>query len=101
MRIGEGGHGHLPQRPRLAVGETRLHDALGRHFDARQPPGGVEAQERAGQEAFGALAVYSDVRVGRTIELEAEDAISDAQLTEMCDKLLANTVIENFSIDVA
>ncbi len=40
----------------------------------------------------------SDVRAGRLIELEHEAGISTEQLEDMCRKLLANTVIENFEI---
>ncbi len=41
----------------------------------------------------------NDVRAGRLIELEHEEGISKAQMEEMCQKLLANTVIENFEIE--
>jgi phosphoribosylformylglycinamidine synthase len=40
------------------------------------------------------------VRVGRLIELDVADGTSDASLREMCEKLLANTVIENYRIEV-
>ena len=40
-----------------------------------------------------------DVRAGRLIELEVDDAVSDADLDEMCKKLLANMVIENYRIE--
>ena len=40
-----------------------------------------------------------DVRAGRLIELEVEDDVSDADLDEMCKKLLANMVIENYRIE--
>jgi phosphoribosylformylglycinamidine synthase PurS subunit len=39
------------------------------------------------------------VRAGKLIELEVDDATSDAALDEMCRKLLANTVIENYRIE--
>ena len=38
----------------------------------------------------------NDVRAGKLIELDLADGTSDA---EMCRKLLANTVIENFRIE--
>ena len=41
----------------------------------------------------------SDVRAGRLIELEVDDQVSDAALDEMCRKLLANMVIENYRIE--
>jgi phosphoribosylformylglycinamidine synthase len=40
-----------------------------------------------------------DVRAGRLIELEVDDGVSDADLDEMCKKLLANMVIENYRIE--
>lgn len=40
----------------------------------------------------------NDVRAGRMIELDHDAAISDADLESMCQKLLANMVIENFEI---
>ena len=42
-----------------------------------------------------------DVRAGKLIELEVADSIGQAEIEEMCRKLLANTVIENFRIEAA
>lgn len=41
----------------------------------------------------------NDVRAGKLIELDLEESVSDADIEEMCKKLLANTVIENFRIE--
>ena len=45
------------------------------------------------------------VRVGRTIELELDDTLSkadaEARVKEMCEKLLANTVVERYAIEIA
>ncbi len=41
----------------------------------------------------------SDVRAGKMIELDVADSTSDAVLDDMCRKLLANTVIENYRIE--
>ena len=41
----------------------------------------------------------NDVRAGKLIELDVDDSVSDEQLDEMCRKLLANTVIENYRIE--
>lgn len=41
----------------------------------------------------------NDVRAGKLIELDVDDNMSDADVTKMCEKLLANTVIENFEIE--
>ena len=44
-----------------------------------------------------------DVRIGKYIEVELKSAEGDAakeRLTEMCEKLLANTVIESYRIEL-
>ena len=41
----------------------------------------------------------NDVRAGKMIELDLADSASDADIEDMCRKLLANTVIENFRIE--
>jgi phosphoribosylformylglycinamidine synthase subunit PurS len=41
----------------------------------------------------------NDVRQGKLIELDLADGIEDSAIEEMCKKLLANTVIENFRIE--
>lgn len=43
------------------------------------------------------------VRQGKLIEIELSESDQDkarSQLTDMCEKLLANTVIENYDIDI-
>lgn len=40
-----------------------------------------------------------NVRAGKLIELEVADDVSDEDIARMCDKLLANTVIENYQIE--
>ncbi|SIS78266.1 phosphoribosylformylglycinamidine synthase [Roseivivax lentus] len=40
------------------------------------------------------------VRQGKVIELDLEDGTSEATIEEMCRKLLANTVIESYRIEV-
>jgi phosphoribosylformylglycinamidine synthase len=46
----------------------------------------------------------SDVRLGKYIEVTLEDGVPEAdakkRLEEMCRKLLANTVIEDFRIEL-
>ncbi|WP_260482394.1 phosphoribosylformylglycinamidine synthase subunit PurS [Sphingomicrobium flavum] len=39
------------------------------------------------------------VRAGKVIELDLADGTSDETIDEMCRKLLANTVIENYSVE--
>lgn len=44
----------------------------------------------------------TDVRIGKFMELELKDGQAgdeDKRLAEMCDKLLANPVIENYRIE--
>ncbi len=46
-----------------------------------------------------------DVRMGKTIEIEMDDSLSKAeaeqQLNSMCEKLLANTVIEQYQVRIS
>ena len=42
-----------------------------------------------------------EVRAGKLIELELDPGTGDGEVEEMCRKLLANTVIENFVIERA
>ena len=64
-------------------------------------PGVLDPQGRAVHHALDGLgfAGVEDVRIGRLIELDVADTTSDAALGEMCEKLLANTVIENYRIE--
>jgi phosphoribosylformylglycinamidine synthase PurS subunit len=40
-----------------------------------------------------------DVRAGKLIELDLDPSVGATEVEEMCRRLLANTVIENFRID--
>ncbi|QYJ08157.1 phosphoribosylformylglycinamidine synthase subunit PurS [Qipengyuania flava] len=64
-------------------------------------PGVLDPQGRAVHHALEGLGFdgVDDVRVGRLIELDVADSTDDAALTDMCEKLLANTVIENYRIE--
>ena len=67
--------------------------------------GVLDPQGKAIQHALGALGFggVNGVRQGKVIELdlaETDPAKAEATLKEMCEKLLANTVIENYSIEV-
>ena len=42
----------------------------------------------------------ADVRIGKYVELEVADGTSAERLEEMCRKLIANTVIENYRVDL-
>jgi phosphoribosylformylglycinamidine synthase len=63
--------------------------------------GVLDPQGRAIQHAIEGLGFpgVTDVRAGKLIELEVDDSITDAALDEMANKLLANTVIENYRIE--
>ncbi len=67
--------------------------------------GVLDPQGKAIQHALGSLGFggVEGVRQGKVIELdlaETDPAKAKATLKEMCEKLLANTVIENYSIEV-
>lgn len=66
-------------------------------------PGVLDPQGRAVHHALEAMGFsgVENVRIGRLIELDVADDTSDAALAEMCEKLLANTVIENYRIEKA
>jgi phosphoribosylformylglycinamidine synthase len=64
-------------------------------------PGVLDPQGRAIHHALEGLGFsgVSDVRAGRLIELEVDQSVTDEALDEMCRKLLANMVIENYRIE--
>ncbi|PPR24475.1 MAG: Phosphoribosylformylglycinamidine synthase subunit PurS [Alphaproteobacteria bacterium MarineAlpha10_Bin1] len=67
--------------------------------------GVLDPQGKAIQTSLGALGFggVDNVRQGKFIELDiAADTESEARtrLNEMCEQLLANTVIENYTIDL-
>ncbi len=67
--------------------------------------GVLDPQGKAIQHALGALGFdgVNDVRQGKVIELQLagdDRATAEAALKEMCEKLLANTVIEDYRIKV-
>ena len=68
--------------------------------------GVLDVQGKAVENALHGLGWSSvaGVRVGRVIEfdLDAQDAATaEAEVKAMCDKLLANTVIESYRIEIA
>jgi phosphoribosylformylglycinamidine synthase subunit PurS len=66
-------------------------------------PGVLDPQGKAIHHALEGLgfAGVNDVRQGKLIELDLDDGTEDATIEAMCQKLLANTVIENFRIERA
>ncbi|MCY1671221.1 phosphoribosylformylglycinamidine synthase subunit PurS [Novosphingobium sp. SL115] len=65
--------------------------------------GVLDPQGRAIHHALEGLGFsgVNDVRAGRVIELDVADNTTDEALDEMCRKLLANMVIENYRIEKA
>jgi len=64
--------------------------------------GVLDPQGRAIQSALGGLgfAGVHDVRAGKVIELELADGTTPEAIDEMCRKLLANTVMENYRVEL-
>ena len=64
-------------------------------------PGVLDPQGKAIHHALEGLGFsgVQDVRAGKLIELELADGTSDTAIEDMCRKLLANTVIENFRVE--
>ncbi|MGV0744489.1 phosphoribosylformylglycinamidine synthase subunit PurS [Mycolicibacterium sp. XJ870] len=63
----------------------------------------AEILDPQGQAIVGALGRLghggiSDVRQGKRFELEVDDSVADEALAEIAESLLANTVIEDFSV---
>ncbi|SER51429.1 phosphoribosylformylglycinamidine synthase [Tranquillimonas rosea] len=64
--------------------------------------GVLDPQGEAVRHALGALGFsgVEGVRQGKVIELDLADGTSEAEIGEMCEKLLANTVIESYRIEL-
>lgn len=63
-------------------------------------PQGKAIEKSLGQLGFSGI---NEVRQGKLIELDIDADTPEAaekQITEMCEKLLANTVIENYDIQL-
>jgi phosphoribosylformylglycinamidine synthase len=65
----------------------------------RPKAGILDPQGEAVQRALPALGFegVSDVRIGRLVELEAHDP---DQLDAMCEKLLANPLVEDYEVQL-
>ena len=69
-------------------------------------PGVLDVQGKAVEQALHGLgwAGVAHVRVGNTIEFDrasADAAAAEAEVKAMCEKLLANTVIEGYRVELA
>jgi phosphoribosylformylglycinamidine synthase PurS subunit len=69
-------------------------------------PGVLDVQGKAIEGALHGLGfeTVAGVRVGKTIAFEldgADPAKAEAEVKAMCERLLANTVIEGYRVDIA
>ena len=63
-------------------------------FPARGGTGGI-------WKAVAELLPRTNLLVGKIVELDLADGIEPARIEDMCRKLLANTVIENYRVEQA
>ena len=68
--------------------------------------GVLDPQGEAVRHALGALGFegVGEVRIGKVIEVDlaaTDAAAAKAEVEAMCQKLLANTVIENYAVEIA
>ncbi|MDB5490884.1 MAG: phosphoribosylformylglycinamidine synthase [Micavibrio sp.] len=65
--------------------------------------GVLDPQGKAIGQALQGLgfAEVGDVRAGKVIELDVAEGTDKKRIEDMCEKLLANTVIENYRVEIA
>ncbi len=73
--------------------------------DVTLKTGVLDPQGEAVRHALGSLGFegVEKVRQGKVIEIELEETdktVAEAKVREMCEKLLANTVIENYAVEI-
>jgi phosphoribosylformylglycinamidine synthase len=74
--------------------------------DVTHLPGVLDPQGATVERALPALGYdnVTEVSIGKTIRLvvdAADEAAAHAQVTEMCERLLANPVIEAYSVQIS
>ena len=64
--------------------------------------GVLDPQGEAIKHSLGSMGFdgVDGVRQGKVIELDLADGTTEATITDMCEKLLANTVIESYRIEL-
>ena len=64
--------------------------------------GVLDPQGEGVRHALGAMGFdgVNGVRQGKVIELDLAEGSTEADVTSMCDKLLANTVIESYTVEL-
>ena len=72
--------------------------------NVRPKPGILDPQGEAVGSALGHLGFdVQDARVGKVIDLEvdaADEATAKAQVEQMCERLLANPLIESYEVEI-
>lgn len=65
--------------------------------------GVLDPQGEAVRHALAAMGFdqVEGVRQGKVIDLDLAPGTTEAEVTEMCEKLLANTVIESYAVEIA
>ena len=65
--------------------------------------GVLDPQGEAVRHALGAMGFegVNGVRQGKVIELDLNDGATKADVEAMCEKLLANTVIESYTVEMS
>lgn len=64
--------------------------------------GVLDPQGEAVRHALGSLGFdeVNTVRQGKVIELDLKDGTDEATVNDMCERLLANTVIESYRVEI-
>jgi phosphoribosylformylglycinamidine synthase len=64
--------------------------------------GVLDPQGEAVRHALGSLGFdgVNGVRQGKVIELDLADGTDEATVSDMCERLLANTVIESYRVEI-
>jgi phosphoribosylformylglycinamidine synthase len=65
--------------------------------------GVLDPQGEAVRHALGAMGFdgVTGVRQGKVIELDLAEGATEADVAQMCEKLLANTVIESYTVEMS
>ena len=65
--------------------------------------GVLDPQGEAVRHALGAMGFegVNAVRQGKVIELDLAEGTTEADVAQMCERLLANTVIESYRVEIA
>ncbi len=66
-------------------------------------PGVLDVQGKAVESALHGLGWpgVANVRVGRVLEFDLPEGAGAGEVTAMCERLLANTVIESYRVELA